>query len=107
MMVQIEKNFFYFNFSLFIIFFSIILINYIHPDALNNILWKLNSFFEIDINALTFTSLSAVTRYIETLNIFINILTNILLLLGSGFGSYFTDIYIPFHFNLYGVCIPR
>jgi len=98
-----RKKILYLLFSFSSIIIMISFINFIHHDAINNILWKINSFFEIDINALNFTSLSAVTRYIELLNIYYKHIEEYSIIFGSGFGSYFTDIYIPFHFNLYGI----
>ena len=92
----------YISFSVIGIFFSILSIELIHPNAINNILWKLTTFNEIDIYAEKHRSLSALTRYIEILNIYYQHLADNTLFLGAGFGSYFTDSHVPFPYTLYG-----
>ena len=47
----------------------IFIIEFFQPGAMANVLWKLSSIDEIDLNARQYSSLSALTRFIEVLNI--------------------------------------
>jgi len=95
------KQIAYILFSVIGLYASIVAIELLHPNAINNVLWKLGSFGEIDIHAGKYSSLSAVTRYIEVLNIFFQHLDEGTIIQGAGFGSYFTDNNVPFPFSLY------
>lgn len=96
-----KKQYFLF-YSIFGLTSIIFLIEFLQPGAMTNVLWKLGSINEIDINARKYSSLSAVTRAIEVLNIFYMHIENYTMVFGSGFGSYFVDTYVPFPFDLYG-----
>jgi len=80
----------------------IFVIESFQPGAMSNVLWKLGSINEIDLNARKHSSLSALTRAIEVLNIYYMHIENYTMVFGSGFGSYFVDTYVPFPFDLYG-----
>jgi hypothetical protein len=79
----------------------IFIIEFFQPGAMANVLWKLSSIDEIDLNARQYSSLSALTRFIEVLNIYYMHIENYTIVFGSGFGSYFVDTYVPFPFILY------
>lgn len=97
------KRYTYLGFTFFGFFIIVIVIENIHPGAMINVLWKLNSTKEIDINASSHSSLSALIRYIELLNIYYMHIENLTIFFGSGFGSYFVDSYVRFPFNLFGI----
>ena len=100
--VSTFKKQYFILFSVLGLGLSIYVIESFQPGAMTNVLWKLGSINEIDINARKHSSLSAITRAIEILNIYYMHIENFTMVFGAGFGSYFVDTYVPFPFSLYG-----
>ena len=98
-----SRKYLYFGYFFLGVSMTVVVIETIRPGAMVNVLWKLNSFGEININATSHSSLSPVIRYIELLNIFYAHIENYTIFFGSGFGSYFVDSYVKFPFNLFGI----